>query len=158
MRHQKARTSLHAKKDFVVAIRKGIERIAQYFTPFEVCRLMARLTVGDHDAMREQIARDGVIRFMEPAVGSGAMFLAVAEAMRDAGINYQQHLYVTAVDVDERAAHMAYVHASLLHIPATIVVGNSLSLEVRDVWHTPAYLMGNGQPTSIQRVQETTVL
>lgn len=123
------------------ALELSNKHAGQYFTPFEVCRLMARLTMGDCEAMREKIAREGVIRLMEPAAGSGAMILAIAEAMADAGFNYQQHLHVTAVDVDERAAYMAYVQASLLHIPATIVVGNSLSMEVRDVWHTPAHCM-----------------
>jgi hypothetical protein len=86
---------------------------------------------------------------MEPAVG-GAMVIACAQALQDMGINYQQHMHVTAVDVDERVAHMAYVQFSLLHIPAIVVVGNSLSLDVRGVWYTPAQHPGRVEPAAAQ--------
>lgn len=127
--------------DVFAALELGNKHRGQYFTPFEVCRVMARLLIGDGEEVKEKIARQGAISIMEPAAGSGAMILAIAEAMLDAGINYQQQLRVTAVDVDERAVHMTYVQASLLHIPATIILGNSLTQDARDVWHTPAYLM-----------------
>ncbi|GBQ21633.1 hypothetical protein AA12717_0951 [Gluconacetobacter sacchari DSM 12717] len=51
-------------------------------------------------------------------------------------------MHVTAIDVDPRAAHMAFVQFSLLHIPATVIVGNSLTLETREYWFTPAHILG----------------
>lgn len=45
---------------------------------------------------------------------------------------------VLAVDVDRTAALMAYIQLSLWNVPATVVVGNSLTLEEREVWLTPA--------------------
>jgi len=77
----------------------------------------------------------------EPAAGSGAMIIALAQEIREAGINYQQHLHVTAVDVDPKCVHMSYLQFSLLHIPALIIHGNSLSLEEFDHWHTPAHIL-----------------
>lgn len=114
----------------------------QFFTPFEVAKLTAALTLGDATAVRAQIERNGYISVMEPAVGAGAMVLAIADTLSSMQVNYQQHLHVTAVDVDQRVALMAYVQFSLLHIPAKVIVGNSLSLEVRDVWYTPAHILG----------------
>ncbi len=38
-------------------------------------------------------------------------------------------------DIDRLTALMAYVQLSLWNVPAEIVVGNTLSLEVREVWH-----------------------
>ena len=114
----------------------------QFFTPYEVAKLSARMILGDAGAVRAQIERAGHITVMEPAVGGGAMVIACADALMEMQINYQRHLHVTAVDVDERVAHMAYVQFALLHIPAVVVVGNSLSLEVRDVWYTPAHILG----------------
>lgn len=114
----------------------------QFFTPFAVCRLMADLTIGDGDAMREQIERQGFVSVTEPAVGAGAMIVALAMAMQAAGFNYQQQLHVTAIDVDARAAHMAYLQFSLLHIPAVVIVGNALSREQREVFYTPAHILG----------------
>ena len=78
---------------------------------------------------------------MEPACGAGAMVIALAQAMLAADINYQRHLHVTAVDIDPRAVHMAYIQFSLLHIPAHVMVGNSLSNEVREHWFTPAHIL-----------------
>lgn len=70
------------------------------------------------------------------------MVIALAEAMHERGMNYQQQLHVTAVDIDERAAHMAYVQFSLMHIPATVYVGNTLTMEIRERWDTPAHILG----------------
>ena len=116
--------------------------IGQFFTPDTVCQMMAAMTVGDGADIRERIARRGFVTAMEPAVGSGAMVIALAKAMKDAGINYQQHLHVTAVDKDSKCAHMAYVQFSLLHIPAVIIHGDSLALKEYDHWYTPAHVLG----------------
>ena len=114
----------------------------QFFTPYPVCRMMALATLGDAAAARALIGEKGFVTAMEPACGSGAMIIALVEAMREAGINYQRHLHVTAVDVDSRAVHMAYIQCSLLHIPAQLVVGNSLSMEMREHWFTPTHILG----------------
>ncbi|MFX5268103.1 hypothetical protein ABTD02_18645, partial [Acinetobacter baumannii] len=37
---------------------------------------------------------------------------------------------------------MGYIQFSLLHIPAHVIVGNSLSNEVREHWFTPAHILG----------------
>jgi hypothetical protein len=73
--------------------------------------------------------------------GSGAMVIALAHEMRELGINYQQHLHVTATDVDPKCVHMAYVQFALLHIPAVIIHGNTLSREEFGRWYTPAHIM-----------------
>jgi hypothetical protein len=70
------------------------------------------------------------------------MIIALADVMRGADINYQRHLHVTAVDIDRRAVHMCYTQLSLLHIPAVVILGNSLSLEMQEYWHTPAHILG----------------
>lgn len=114
----------------------------QFFTPYEICRLMARLQIGDGAQLRTVIDRHGFAVAQEPACGAGAMVIALAQEMQDAGVNYQQHLHVTAIDVDARAAHMAYVQFTLMHIPAVVIVGNSLTLEEREHWYTPAHVLG----------------
>lgn len=111
----------------------------QYFTPWELCGLMARVTLT---GAREQIQARGYITVSEPAAGAGAMVIAVADALREQGFNYQKCMHVTAVDVDPTAAHMCYLQLSLLHVPAIVVVGNSLTLEERSYWYTPAHVLG----------------
>jgi hypothetical protein len=40
-----------------------------------------------------------------------------------------------------RAVHMAYIQLSLLHVPAVVVHGNTLSLEEWGYWYTPAHIL-----------------
>jgi hypothetical protein len=112
----------------------------QFFTPYEVARLMARLTGLPSPA---DLSRRGFVTLSEPACGAGAMLIAAAETMLDAGINYQQHLHVTGVDIDATAVHMAYVQLSLLHVPAIVVHGDALWPGAADpYWVTPAHVLG----------------
>jgi type I restriction-modification system DNA methylase subunit len=112
----------------------------QFFTPYHLSRMMAQMTFGDdHKAI---IGERGFLNAQEPACGSGGMVLALADVMRSAGVNYQKHLHVTAVDIDARCVHMAYVQMTLMHIPAVIVHGNTLTLEEYDHWHTAAHVLG----------------
>jgi len=114
----------------------------QFFTPYELCRMMAKINVGTAEDLQAIIDQRGYITAQEPAVGAGATIVALAEAIKDLGINYQQHLHVTAIDVDPRAVHMAYIQFSLMHIPAHVIVGDTLRLEFREDWFTPAHVMG----------------
>lgn len=112
----------------------------QFFTPYHLCRMMAAMMIDDH--MRGLIETRGFIRANEPACGGGAMVIALAEEMHAAKINYQQHLHIVAQDLDIKAVHMAYVQLSLMHIPAVVIHGNTLALEERSHWLTPAHIMG----------------
>lgn len=125
----------------------------QFFTPYPICQLMARIIAGGAEDMQQAIAKRGFMLAQEPAVGSGAMIIALAEAILEAGFNYQQLLHVTAVDIDPRAVHMAYIQFSLLHIPATVIVGDSLAMRFREEWHTMAHVMG-GWSAKLRRTSE----
>lgn len=122
-------------------LEQGNAARGQFFTPIEICKLMAGLSM-DPAHVNRLIAERGFITVQEPAVGAGAMVIALALHLQDIGINYQQHMHVTCVDVDARAVHMAYVQFTLLGIPAIVVLGNTLTLEQHEVWHTPAHIMG----------------
>ena len=114
----------------------------QFFTPYSVCQVMARMQVGDTPDLRQRIEERGFITVSEPACGAGAMAIAIAETMTDRRVNYQQHLHVTAVDIDPRAVHMAYLQFSLLGIPAVVIRGNALLLEELEHWYTPMHVTG----------------
>ncbi|MER0532778.1 N-6 DNA methylase [Pseudomonas aeruginosa] len=114
----------------------------QFFTPYPICKLMASQLIGDGVDLRKRLDERGFITVNEPASGAGAMVIAIAEALRDEGFNYQRCLHVTAQDVDSRAVHMTYLQLSLLHIPAILILGNTLALEERQLWYTPAHVLG----------------
>lgn len=116
------------------------KHVGQFFTPYELCRMMGRMMIDDQ--MKKTIAANGYITVQEPACGAGATIIGLAHEMLDAGINYQTQMHVTGIDVDLRCVHMCFIQFSLLHIPAVIVHGNTLSLEEWSHWKTPAHIMG----------------
>lgn len=117
----------------------GSKWAGQFFTPFSLCRMMAELQL---DTMPAVIEANGFATVSDPAVGAGAMPLAVCAALKDAGINYQRVIHVTAQDIDELAAHMAYIQLALVGVPATVIVGDTLRMECRARWYTPAHVLG----------------
>jgi len=119
----------------------GNSRIGQYFTPHHICELMAELAMSDD--VVEQVNTKGFVTFSEPASGSGATIIAAMMALQRRDLNYQRHAHVTAVDLDSTSEMMAYVQLSLLHVPAVVVHGNTLTLEEYSHWYTPAHIIGN---------------
>ena len=83
------------------------------------------------------------------------MVIACADALHDAGRNYQQTMHATCIDIDPRCVHMAYVQLSLLNIPAIVVHGNALSVESWANWFTPAHILGGwGAKLLLKRFRE----
>ncbi len=114
----------------------------QFFTPYHICYMMGKMTLSGLNPESE-IKRKGFVTVNDPCSGGGAMLIGMAQAMQDAGINYQQHMYVYAQDLDIKAVHMAYIQLSLLHVPAVVIHGNTLLNEERSRWYTPAHFMGS---------------
>lgn len=131
----------------------GNDRAGQFFTPIHISRLMAMVLVGDGAQAREK----GFIDVLEPTCGAGGMVLAMADALRQAGLNYQQALHATCIDIDSRCAHMCYLQLSLLHIPAIVLHGNSLTDEVWSRWYTPAHVLGGWRSRLAARRQSEPV-
>ena len=121
-----------------MALQLGDHWKGQFFTPYDLAYLMAK--IGGASA---PVDGKGFATLMEPACGAGCMVIAAAEAMHDDGINYQQCLHVTAIDIDQTAAHMAYIQLTLLHVPAIVVHGNALWPDKTwSNWVTPAHVLG----------------
>lgn len=114
----------------------------QFFTPYEVSRLMAGIIMGDQEDLKVQLQAKGFLTLQEPASGAGGIVVAALHALADAGINYQQAIHVTAIDVDRRCAHMTFLQLALLHVPAIIIQGNALTGEIHETWYTPAHIVG----------------
>lgn len=114
---------------------------AQFFTPYPLCRLTAKMTMMGNEC-QDALQRRGFVRANDPACGAGGMCIALAESLHDGGINHQQCLHVTAQDIDSTCVHMAYIQLTLLRIPAVVILGDTLALEQRQHWFTPAHVMG----------------
>lgn len=123
-----------------MALELGDARCGQFFTPFEVSKMMAMMTLTDAAAV---IERQGFLTLQEPAAGAGGMVIAAAAALQESGINYQQTMHATAIDIDATACHMAYIGLSLLNVPAIVIHGNALWPEQTwSHWVTPAHVLG----------------
>lgn len=117
----------------------GNKWAGQFFTPQCICDLMAAFTLV---GAAEQLERQEFITIHEPACGGGAMLIGVVNHLHEQGIDYQNRIHVSAIDLDLKAVHMAYIQLSLLGVPAVVIHGNSLTLEERSHWYTPAHLLG----------------
>lgn len=60
------------------------------------------------------------------------MILAFANRLIKGGYNSAQKMWVEAIDIDRTSALMCYVQLSLWNIPTRVIVGNALSLEMKE--------------------------
>ena len=109
----------------------------QYFTPDDVCRLMAQITLPSD----ELSANDGPITINESACGSGTMIIGAIWAMQRKKFDYRHNTFFVAQDIDIRCVWMAYIQLSLYGIPAMVIHGNTLTMEEWDRWYTPCALV-----------------
>ncbi len=120
----------------VVELELPNAQMGQFFTPYDVSRMIAEMSLGDAGAL---IREKGFVTLMEPASGAGGMIIAAADVMAKQGFDIDRQLYVDATDVSPMCFKMTYLQTALRGIPATIRRGNSLSLEVFDQAVTPAF-------------------
>lgn len=110
----------------------------QFFTPYEISKLMAELTLTENELLIEE---KGWLGYYEPACGAGSMIIAFTQAMERKGYNYQQQLRVWCEDIDENCLLMSYVQLSLLGVNAVCEVKDSLSKEKFSTWYTPFHMI-----------------
>ncbi len=118
----------------------GSNRMGQFFTPYHLSKICSDLTYSD-DIKKSKDKE--FITVHEPACGAGGMVIAFANTMLDNDINYQQKLFVSCIDKDYVAAYMCFIQLSLLNIPAEVIIGNALNMDIQKVFRTPAYYLGN---------------
>lgn len=94
----------------------GSKAHGQFFTPYHVCQMMAKMQKYDGK----------IIKVNEPSCGAGGNIIALAEALKEQGINYQQKMEVICQDIDTKAVYMTYVQMCLYGIPAIVYQANTL--------------------------------
>lgn len=125
----------------------GNDAGGQFFTPYDVCRMMAGVALED---MGERVKRQGYIAVNDCACGAGATLIAAADIMYfDQHINYQQDALFVGQDIDYTTALMCYIQMSLLGCAGYVRVGNTLTDPMTghtlfgdggpDTWYTPMY-------------------
>lgn len=124
----------------------GDEHNGQFFTPYEVCQLMADVTEND---IVEEVNQKGYITINDPCCGAGATLIAgintARKQLEKADLNFQNHVLIVGQDIDEIVLLMCYIQTSLLGVAGYFKVGNTFtdpmtgndSLE--NYWFTPMY-------------------
>lgn len=124
------------------------DKTGQFFTPFAVSAMCAKMTFDE-----ELIERKAFVTVSDPASGTGGMLLAFVGEAIERGYNPADKIFCEAVDVDEVVALCAYLQLSLWNVPSHIVIGNSLTLDYREHWYTPAfYLFGWEEKFRLRRM------
>lgn len=129
-----------------MSLNLGNEHNGQFFTPYDVCKMMAEVTM---DGVLLKVERDGYISINDPCCGAGATLIAgihtAREQLEKVNLNYQDHILVVAQDIDEVVALMCYIQLSLLGVAGYVKVGNSLTDPItgtddkENYWFTPMY-------------------
>lgn len=114
----------------------GKKSAGQYFTPYEVSRLMAEMTIGQTDLSGEK-----VLTLNEPCCGSGGIIVATAEVLRNRNFNYTNNAVYVANDIDRNCTLMCYLQASWAAMPAVILHQDTLTQKAWDKFITPAYAL-----------------
>ncbi len=121
-------------------------RLGQFFTPYDVSRLIAEMILADAGAI---IRERGFITMMEPAAGAGGMVIAAADAIERLGYDPATCLWVEAVELNRGTYHMLHIQTAYRGLAGKTIQGNSLSVEIFDSALTPnalPFLFRHGNP------------
>ena len=135
--------------ELYMGLELGNQKNGQFFTPYHVCQMMARMS---NDDLKGKIEAQGWVSVNDCACGAGATLIAFANECMLRDINYQTSVLFVAQDIDLVTGCMCYIQLSLLGCPGYVVIGNTLtdpglSLDGRglipvhgeNIWYTPFY-------------------
>lgn len=126
-------------------------KLGQFFTPYEVSRLMAEINLTDIDRM---IDEQGFITVSEPAAGAGGMLMAMADVIEAKGHDLETTVWIEAVELSRPTFHMCYVQCTARGLAGKVICGNSLSFEMFTSAYTaaaPVFFKANGDPFAKQK-------
>lgn len=97
----------------------GSSRTGQFFTPYHLCRLMAKMALRTAGEQKTYFCN-------EPSCGGGGNIIAFAEELKQTGKNYQKCMKAVCQDIDVRAVYMTYIQCSYYGIPAVVFQTDTL--------------------------------
>jgi len=105
----------------------------QFFTPYNVSIMMARMTFS-RDVIDNAIAEKGYVSAHEPSCGAGGMVVAMGDALRQLGYDPTQVLRVHAIDIDRGCVDMTYVQSHLQGVPCFVEQADALHPGSSNKW------------------------
>ena len=146
--------------EMFMALELGSHWKGQFFTPYSICKAMARINTDD---AKDKIASKGWVSINDPACGAGATLIAARNHMDLIGVSSTQAFFV-GQDIDRTAAMMCYVQLSLLGCAGYVVIADTLIhpltgpmlwpnlTEHQDAWFMP---MNFTDPAWVLRLSRT---
>lgn len=136
--------------EMFMALDLGNDHNGQFFTPYNVCKMMAKMTYGKD--LEEKIEQRGWVSVNDPACGAGALLIAFANECKLQHANYQTSVLFVAQDIDYIVGCMCYIQLSLLGCPGYVVIADSIlnpctgidgkplvPTPGENIWYTPMY-------------------
>ena len=115
---------------------------AQLFTPYEISRLMADISLSEkapnRKSLQEEIDERGFITFADDCIGAGSMMIGFVNKVSEMNIDVSDSVWVVGGDISEIALLQCYIQASLLRIPGVFELGDALTLDYQYGLFTPA--------------------
>lgn len=119
--------------DFLGNVYQGLsinnKKFGQFFTPDPVSLMCSKIILGDTKPNEKRILIN------EPAVGGGAMILSTQKTLLDNG-HKPWNYYVVAQDISPMCVKMSLLQFNVCCIPAVVILGNTIALEVKEVYET----------------------
>lgn len=123
----------------------GNKKTGQFFTPYNVADMMARMSI-DESTVTKAIAEHGYVTVNEPAAGGGANLIGYAHRLKDMGINYQRHMWFVAQELSELTALTCYVQCSILGMAGVVHIGDTLRMDFHHALYTPMCVLEDSWP------------
>jgi len=118
----------------------GNSRTGQFFTPFNLSELTAKLSIDDLEKIKKS---SDIMTLNEPTCGGGGLILAYLKILKDNNINYQKRVKIVAQDLDFRSVYMTYIQLSLVGARAKVIQGDTLAepnvKEKNCIFYTPMW-------------------
>lgn len=131
--------------DLYMQLDLGSHWHGQFFTPYNVCKMMADLQLPDVLSFEDAKA----VTITDCACGGGALLIASAHSYREKmakiGLSAQDFVCLYAQDLSMVAALMCYIQISLQGYAGKIKIGDSLLHPMldtdngSDIWYTPMW-------------------
>lgn len=123
----------------------GNKKTGQFFTPYNVADMMARMSINE-STVTKAIAEHGYVTVNEPAAGGGANLIGYAHRLKEMGINYQRHMWFEAQELSELTALTCYVQCSILGMAGVVHIGDTLRMDFHHALYTPMCVLDESWP------------
>lgn len=119
----------------------GLKHAGEFYTPPEVCKLMAEISVR---GAASEFPLDRPVSVMEPCCGGGQMCLSTVEAIVNMGWD-ALNIKMDCSDINKLAVNQTFVNLTLHGVPAVVRHQNVLSLETWGTFTTPWWPMATAR-------------